>query len=507
MAWVYVGGTSGSGTSNGYTVSLSGTLTGGVASSPAPGDLVVVFTGFGNTASSAPAVSGNNTGAYTPATAAQHVNDTWDTEFQSFYAVMGSAPDTSLTITRTNNTSYGGATTVHVWRGVDVSNPFVGAATPAGGGNTSAINPPAYDPGVPGALIIAGGAGTQATTGVPFTGFTGMSNFVSGYGDGSTADIAVCMASVFYSGTLFDPPVVSGGSPGNNSSSWAGVTIAFRKAPDPSIDAGPGSYGLTGQASALVRAGVVNAQSAAFSTVGQNAALGVGRTMVASAAACDVAGQDASFSISRVIAANSGTYTVDGVGAYLTRDYIVDLQSSAYGIVGQDASLFTGIPSRVFDAGAGTFALSGSASTLRWDAALSAQGAAYDITGADASTLSARQIAAGAGSYDLLGSAAGAIATRYLLADSGSLILVGSQADLSVGYSGYKLDAVAGVFSIVGGAMRFVLEVDMQTQLSEQDKQDIAAAILAAAQATPIHADVKAGQESIATAVWNKTLP
>lgn len=228
MAWQFVGSTSGAGTSNGYTVSLNGTLTGGIASSPAEGDLVVVFSGFGNTASSAPAISGNSSGAYTGATTAQHVNDTWDTEFRSFYQVMGATPDTTLTVTRTTNTAYGGATVVHVWRGVDTSSPFIGAATNASGTNTSLVNPPAYNPGVTDALIIAGGAGTQATTGAAFTGFTGMSNFKTQKGDGSTSDIDVAMASYAYAGVSFDPPTVSGGTGGNASSSWAGVTIAFR---------------------------------------------------------------------------------------------------------------------------------------------------------------------------------------------------------------------------------------------------------------------------------------
>ncbi len=36
---------------------------------------------------------------------------------------------------------------------------------------------------------------------------------------------------------------------------------------------------------------------------------------------------------------------------------------------------------------------------------------------------------------------------------------------------------------------------------------EIAAAILAAAQITPIHSDIKLGQSSVATAVWNHALP
>lgn len=114
MAWQYVGGTSETGTSNGYSVSLNGTLTGGIASSPSPGDIVVVCSGFGNTASSAPAVSGNVSGAYTSLFTPIHQNDTWDTEFGCFYKLMGGSVDTSLTITRTTNTAYGGGTAVQV---------------------------------------------------------------------------------------------------------------------------------------------------------------------------------------------------------------------------------------------------------------------------------------------------------------------------------------------------------------------------------------------------------
>jgi hypothetical protein len=248
MTWQYVGGTSGAGTSTAYTVSLNGTLTGGMASSPAAGDLVVVFSGFGNTASSAPAISGNNSGAYNVATAAQHVNDTWDTEFRSFYRVMGATPDTTLTVTRTTNAAYGGATTVQVWRGVDGAAPFIGAATPATGTNTSLVNPPAYNPGVTDALIIAGGAGTQATTGAAFTGFTGMSNFLTRKGDGSTSDIDVAMASYAYAGVSYDPPIVSGGTGGNASSSWAGVTIAFRRYVAPTLGIADGGHGHSADA-------------------------------------------------------------------------------------------------------------------------------------------------------------------------------------------------------------------------------------------------------------------
>lgn len=226
MAWQYVGGTTGVGTTNGYTVSLSGTLTGGIASSPATGDLIVVMTGFGNTAASAPNVTGNNSGAYVGVGTAIHANDTWDTEVRPFYRVVGATPDTSLSITRTASAVYGGATVVHVWRGVDEANPFIGV-TQTSGTNGCVINPPAYNPAVADALIIAGGAGTMAATSNPYTAFTGMSNFITIKGDGTTSDTGTAMASFLYAGVSYDPPAVSGGTT-STSSSWGGFTFAFR---------------------------------------------------------------------------------------------------------------------------------------------------------------------------------------------------------------------------------------------------------------------------------------
>lgn len=225
--WIYVGGTVGDGTSN-YSVSLDGTLTGGVASSPAAGDLVVVISAFGNTASSAPAVSGNNTGAYTGVGTAIHSNDTWDTEAQPFYAVMGATPDTSLSVTRTNNASYGGVTVVQVWRGVHRAAPYINVAQTSGG-NGAAANPPSHDPGVTGALIFAAGAGTFASTeATGYTGFTGMLHSRAHKGDGSTSDTSAVLAALPYAGSAYDPPVASGGTQNNASSSWAAYTFSFR---------------------------------------------------------------------------------------------------------------------------------------------------------------------------------------------------------------------------------------------------------------------------------------
>jgi len=287
---VYVGGTSGVGTSSGYTISLNGTLTGGIGTSPQEGDIVVVFSGFANTASSAPAVSGNSSGAYQAATAAQHVNDTWDTEFRSFYQKMGATPDTTLTITRATNTAYGGATVVQVWRGCDPTNPFIGAATPASGTNGAALNPPAYNPAVTDSIIIAGGAGTMPSAGTAgYTGISGMSNTVTRYGDGTTADISVIMASYEYAGASYDPATATGGTQNSTSSSWAGVTLALRP-----VTATPKT--TTTSLSAAIKA----AQSA---TANVSAAIRLSNTATASLAAVIATGKTATASLSAAVQA------------------------------------------------------------------------------------------------------------------------------------------------------------------------------------------------------------
>jgi hypothetical protein len=238
MAITFVGSTTGVGTGASYTVSLNGTLTGGSNTSPSPGDVVVVFTAFGHTASVAPGVSGNNNGSYTGVTAShQYGNDTWDTNFQGMYKRQGSTVDTTLTITRQNTTTYGGATVVMVWRGVDPTTPIDVTPTTATQNNagTCIFNCPSIQPTTAGAVIIAAGAGTMPTTSNNYTAIGTMSNFRTIKGDGSTSDTGVAAASFDWTSGAYDPVAVSGGTV-NASGSWVGLSMALRPEPPPSFD-------------------------------------------------------------------------------------------------------------------------------------------------------------------------------------------------------------------------------------------------------------------------------
>lgn len=251
MALQYVGGfglASSSGTT--YTVSLTG-LTGGLASSPSTGDVVVVSVGRGGTSNVAPTCSGNSSGSYTGAASALYSNDTWDTNYRMFYMVMGATPDTSLTINRASSTTYGFATTVQVWRGVDTTTPLDVTSTTATGINTSLANPPSITPTTAGAIIIAGGAACQTSAGAAFTIPSGMANGVSVNGNGSTADIGVFIASYAWTSGAYDPAAVTGGTT-STSSSWAATTIALR----------PGALSSTQTATARIAKTVTKTQAA-----------------------------------------------------------------------------------------------------------------------------------------------------------------------------------------------------------------------------------------------------
>jgi hypothetical protein len=418
MALQYVGGTSGTGTSNGYTVSLSGTLTGGVASSPAAGDVVVVASAFGNTASSAPAVSGNNSGAYLTAGAAVHSNDTWDTEFRAFYQVMGSTPDTSLTITRVANAAYGGATVVHVWRGVDATTPLDATGTPASGGNGAGANPPSVTPTTAGSIVIAMGAGTFAAADTSsYTGFTGYSNTVTAHGNGSTSDTGVVMASVAWTSGAVDPPVASGGTQNNGSSSWAAQTIALREAPTEfSTEPTAGSYALTGSSATTLYRQLLEPASASYTLTGASADLSTGLAPIV-------------YDNWDLIGA---TYDTLGALTYDTANIapqqaLLQVTPGSYSLTGASASV---IAAQRLETTPGSYSLTGASATVLWRRAAVVTPGAYALTGSTATLLDASLLATTAGSYALTGSAATTVVGRTALTTPGSYTVTGANAQV-----------------------------------------------------------------------------
>lgn len=250
MAITYVGGASNVGTGSTITVDLT-SLTGGVASSPSEGDLVVVVWGHGDTTDRTMSVS--TSGYDTPLDLYQ--TETWDPNLGVASKFMGSTPDTSVVVNRTSNAAYGGAAVVHVWRGVDTTTRYDVTRTTASGQNSHLVNPPSITPTTAGAVVLACGIGTQATTGAAFTIPSNMENGVSVKSDGTTSDAAVFIASAAWTSGAFDPNAVTGGT-GGGSAGWIGVTIALRPAPPPPIELAASVSGSATVSTSLHTAGL-----------------------------------------------------------------------------------------------------------------------------------------------------------------------------------------------------------------------------------------------------------
>lgn len=231
MALQYVGGTSGTGTASSYSVSLNGTLTGGIGTSPQAGDLVIVYYGGGGTINVAGSLtcSGNNNGSYFSVDSGQYANDTWDTNVRAFYEVQGATPDTQITVSGIfYSTSYGNAVAVQVWRGADPVTPLDGV-TPVVGliTNASTLSFAAITPNTKGAVIIFGGANSQGASGSAIT-LPSADYSVVLNANGGTSDF--CVAIGAYTGWTsgdYTPTTATGGAT-SNSSSAARIQFVIR---------------------------------------------------------------------------------------------------------------------------------------------------------------------------------------------------------------------------------------------------------------------------------------
>lgn len=220
----YVGGstTSGLGTTSNITVSLT-SLAGGLSSSPAQGDMVIVVLTV------ASALTRNITyriSGYTQI-ADLFADDTYEANLQVGYKIMTSTPDTSVTITGgTGDTSDAYAIAVHVWRGVDQTTPLDVTSTTTTQLNTAIPDPPAITPTTPGSMILVA-AGTAHQLGVQTFGASYLSNFITAGGD-DTYDATVGIGNVRWTSGTYDPAPWTFSGVNDTAYSTASVTMALR---------------------------------------------------------------------------------------------------------------------------------------------------------------------------------------------------------------------------------------------------------------------------------------
>lgn len=221
---VFVGGTSSSPIDGGGgSLSLT-SLTGGIGTAAAIGDIVIVAVAYGSTANR----SGSLPGGYTSLVSIG-ADDNFDCELRVGYKVLSSA-DTGLTVGGTGNVADASGVAVHVWRNINAT-PIDVTTTTATGINAATPDPPAITPVTAGAIILViGGAagGTLANFSGPSMG-SGLEHFFEGWGaDTNDGHVAMYSKTNWTSGA-FDPTAFSGGG-GAGTSCWCAATIALRPA-------------------------------------------------------------------------------------------------------------------------------------------------------------------------------------------------------------------------------------------------------------------------------------
>jgi hypothetical protein len=221
----YVGGRTqgGAGTTGNITISLNGTLTGGLSSSPQDGDIVIVAIEMCGTTNKSYRIS-----TYTQI-ADLYANDTEDSNLQVGYKFMSATPDTSVTITGgTGSTADAYAAIVHVWRGVDSTTPLDVTPTTASLTNTGIPNPPAITPTSTGAMIVVA-AGTAHTGGIDTFGATYLDNFLT-VGANDSNDATAGMGNIAWTSGSYDPAAWTFSQTNSTAFSTNSVTMALRPA-------------------------------------------------------------------------------------------------------------------------------------------------------------------------------------------------------------------------------------------------------------------------------------
>jgi len=202
-------------------------LTGGLASTPADGDVVIVSVAVTNNSDAAIGVV---TSGYTEI-AEIYANDSGDTNLSLSWKRMGSSPDASVVVTGKASTSNSGIAIVQVYRGVDGATAFDVTATTATGIDSAIPNPTSITPTTAGALIVVAGASTHSRGSAGTLSASYLSNFATLVdATGTFADGTSGMGHVAWTSGAYDPAAWTLGAADSTLYSNASVTMALRPA-------------------------------------------------------------------------------------------------------------------------------------------------------------------------------------------------------------------------------------------------------------------------------------
>lgn len=448
----YVGGTALGfpGTTSTTNVSLT-SLTGGFGTAPEENDLVLVYYGVAaqgiadalniSVGSSFTNLSGGN---------AQFADGTtFDTNMATGYKIMGSTPDTSVTLSQTFNVQNAGAAVVHVFRGVDTTTPLDVTSTTASASGTLLANPPAITPVTAGAVIVAAGAGASNRA-AAFYSSSSLSSFRVASAD-DTNDIAVG-AGLFLTWTSgsYDPSAFTFSTSDATSASNVSRTIALRPAPavSPDITVSVTGVSATGAVGTAVAVGDATADATGVSGAGE-----VGTVTVTTGSAVDVtadatgvsgAGEVGTVTVQISVDATADATGVSATGSVGTATVTGDATATATGVSGTGAvgTVTAVVPIDV------TATATGVSATGAVGDATTATGAVFEPTGVSATGGTGQATVTGDGTTDTTGVGATGSVGDVVVVPSIEVPTTGVSATGSVGSTTVTISQVVSVAGV-----------------------------------------------------------
>jgi hypothetical protein len=201
------------------TITFQNNLTGGLSNTPATNDIVIVL--VGSSTSNINTNYGTSSSGWTEEADLYANATTSDANLGLFYKVMGSTPDTSITITSSNNIFIQSLT--YVIRGVNITTPIDVTSTTATATGNANPNPPSITPNTFFAGVLGIGVGAGSGSVAAFTS-SDLDNFVSAGSGFARLGIGIDYS---WTGGAVDLAAFGGGQT-NSAISWAAVSMALR---------------------------------------------------------------------------------------------------------------------------------------------------------------------------------------------------------------------------------------------------------------------------------------
>lgn len=344
-------------------------LTGGLASTPAAGDIVFVTYGSGSSGAVTDWAAKVVTTGYT-LDAGIYANGTNDANLGVFHKIMGGSPDTNVVVAGRATTGLGVKIFISVFRGVDTTTPLDATPTTATSTTNGVVNPAAITPVTSGNWIVALGAAATNTTLRTFTtaSVAYLSGFIQGNNAGTSYGVAAGTGYVTGqpAGVSYNPAAWALSTDSSNNTA-AAATIALRPASTPITGTASGTLTVSGAASgASLIAGTASGAV-------DNAGASSGSAIIAATSSGTVDVTGASSGAALISAAASGAVDVSGASAGAVR-----ISGAAVGSYTVSGSATGGLPF-IFASASGTLTIGGASTGVARIAA--AASGAVDTTG------------------------------------------------------------------------------------------------------------------------------